>query len=202
MTLLLIRRKGTSKSRSPFDMTIAAEIDSYLWRRNIVYKHIFPGADNIIREFVTYLWMLTPVQKSSHFADDVFKHYSDVLMSTIVSQITGISSVYSTVCSDADHREHQSSESLVFVRVIHQWPVNYANPVYGVATICHQVRWLRWGHPSLFHTATSLFIWYKMFRMRDISYKLTWMKFINMLSVYAQSETHRRFNWCIIAILT
>ena len=22
---------------------------------------------------------------------------------------------------------------------------NYANPVYGVATICHQVRWLRWG---------------------------------------------------------
>ena len=23
--------------------------------------------------------------------------------------------------------------------------LNYANPVYGVATICHQVRWLRWG---------------------------------------------------------
>ena len=35
---------------------------------------------------------------------------------------------------------------------------NYANPVYGVAAICHQVRWLRWGHPSLFHTATSLLI--------------------------------------------
>ena len=33
---------------------------------------------------------------------------------------------------------------------------NYVNPAYGVATICHQVRWLRWGHPSLFHTATSL----------------------------------------------
>ena len=39
--------------------------------------------------------------------------------------------------------------------------VNYANPVYGVATFCHQVRWLRWGHPSLFHTAMSLLIWYK-----------------------------------------
>ena len=38
---------------------------------------------------------------------------------------------------------------------------NYANPVYSVATICHQVRCLRWGHPSLFHTATSLLIWYK-----------------------------------------
>ena len=33
--------------------------------------------------------------------------------------------------------------------------INYASPVYGVATICHQVCWLRWGHPSLFHTATS-----------------------------------------------
>ena len=39
--------------------------------------------------------------------------------------------------------------------------LNYANPVYGVATFCHQVRWLRWGHPSLFHTAMSLLIWYK-----------------------------------------
>ena len=23
--------------------------------------------------------------------------------------------------------------------------ISYVNPVYGVATICHQVRWLRWG---------------------------------------------------------
>ena len=44
---------------------------------------------------------------------------------------------------------------------------NYANPVYCVSTICHQVLCLRWGHPSLFHTATYLFIWYKIFRMGD-----------------------------------
>ena len=79
---------------------------------------------------------------------------------------------------------------------------NYANPVYGVATICHQVRCLRWGHPSLFHTATPLLILHKMFCMRDISYRLTWMKFINMLSVYAQSGTHKHVNWLIIAVLT
>ena len=30
------------------------------------------------------------------------------------------------------------------------------------------------GDPSLFHTATSLLIWYKMFCMRDISYRLIW----------------------------
>ena len=75
---------------------------------------------------------------------------------------------------------------------------NYANPVYGVATICHQVRWLRWGHPSPFHTATSLLIWYKMFCVRDISYRLIWMEFINMFSGYAQSGTHSRFHWWII----
>ena len=62
---------------------------------------------------------------------------------------------------------------------------NYANPVYGVATICHQVRWLRWGHPSLFHTATSLLIWYEMLCVGDISYRIIWMEFINTFSVYA-----------------
>ena len=79
---------------------------------------------------------------------------------------------------------------------------NYANPVYGVATICHQVRWLRWGHPSLFHTATSLLIWYEMLCVGDISYRIIWMEFINAFSVYAQSWTHSRFNWSIIMVLT
>ena len=81
---------------------------------------------------------------------------------------------------------------------IHNWIMdihNYANPVYGVATICHQVRWLRWGHPSLFHTATSRLIWYKMFCVRDISYRLTWIEFISMFSMYAKSGMHSRFNW-------
>ena len=72
---------------------------------------------------------------------------------------------------------------------------NYTNPIYGVASICHQVRWLRWGHPILFHTATSLLIWYKMFCVRDISYRLIWMEFVNMFSMHAQSEMHSRFNW-------
>ena len=33
-------------------------------------------------------------------------HYSDVTMSDMVSQITGISIVYSAVVSDADQRKH------------------------------------------------------------------------------------------------
>ena len=47
-------------------------------------------------------------------------HYDDVIMTTIASQITSLTSVYSTVYSDADQRKHQSSASLAFVRGIHR----------------------------------------------------------------------------------
>ena len=50
-------------------------------------------------------------------------HPSDVKMSAVSSQITGVSIVYSTVCSGVDQRKHQSSASLVFVRRLHRWPV-------------------------------------------------------------------------------
>ena len=50
-------------------------------------------------------------------------HY-DVIMGTMVSQITSLMIVYSTFYSGADHRKHQSSASLAFVRGIHRWPVN------------------------------------------------------------------------------
>ena len=42
----------------------------------------------------------------------------------IASQITGVSIVYSTVCSGADQRKHQSSASLAFVRGNHRRPLN------------------------------------------------------------------------------
>ena len=51
-------------------------------------------------------------------------HYSDVIMTTIASQITSLAIVYSTIYSDADERKHQSSASLAFVRGIHRGPVN------------------------------------------------------------------------------
>ena len=51
-------------------------------------------------------------------------HYSDVIMGTMVSQITNFTIVSSTVYSSADQRKHQSSASLAFVRGIHRWPVN------------------------------------------------------------------------------
>ena len=53
-----------------------------------------------------------------------FQHYDDVIMGTIASQITSLTSVYSTVYSDADQSKHQSSASLAFVWGIHRGPVN------------------------------------------------------------------------------
>ena len=51
-------------------------------------------------------------------------HYSEVMMTTVASQITSVTIVYSTVYSDADQRKHQSSASLAFVRGIHRGPGN------------------------------------------------------------------------------
>ena len=47
-------------------------------------------------------------------------HYIDVIMTTMASQITSLTVVYSTVYSDRDQRKHQSSTSLAFVWGIHR----------------------------------------------------------------------------------
>ena len=45
-------------------------------------------------------------------------------MSSMASQISGLSTVCSAACSGADQRKHQSSASLAFVSGIHRWPVD------------------------------------------------------------------------------
>ena len=57
-------------------------------------------------------------------ANSTVKLYSDVILSMIASQITGISIVCSTVCSRADQRKHQSYASLALVWGNHQWLVD------------------------------------------------------------------------------
>ena len=76
------------------------------------------------------------------------KHYSDVTMCAIGSQITSLTTVYSAVYSDAVQRKHQSSASLAFVRGIHRWPVNSPH------------KW-RVTRKSFFHLMTSS--WYQNF---------------------------------------
>ena len=57
-------------------------------------------------------------------ATKIRAHYNDVIMSTMMSQITSLTIVYSSVYSGADQRKHQSSASLAFVLGIHRGPVN------------------------------------------------------------------------------
>ena len=59
-------------------------------------------------------------------------HYSDVIITTIASQITSLTVVYSAVYLDADQRKLQSSASLAFAQGIHRWPVN--SPCKGPVT--------------------------------------------------------------------
>ena len=51
-------------------------------------------------------------------------HYSDIIMSAMASQITGVSIVCSAVCLGGDQRKHQGSASLAFVGGIHRWPMD------------------------------------------------------------------------------
>ena len=51
-------------------------------------------------------------------------HYSDLIMSTMASQVTRLTIVYTTVYLGTDQRKYQSSASLAFVRGIHRWPVH------------------------------------------------------------------------------
>ena len=47
-------------------------------------------------------------------------HYSDIIMTTMASQITSLAVVYTTVYSDADQRKQRRSASLAFVWGIHR----------------------------------------------------------------------------------
>ena len=52
------------------------------------------------------------------------RHYSDVIMGSIASQITSLTIVYSSVYSGEDQRKHRSFASLAFVWGIHRRTVN------------------------------------------------------------------------------
>ena len=79
------------------------------------------------------------------FSDAIW-HYDDVIMGTIASQITSLTSVYSTVYSGADQSKHQSSASLAFV--------------WGI----HRGRWIPRSNGQLrgkcFHLMTSPWYWF------------------------------------------
>ena len=107
---------------------------SYLYRY-IQLAHCLP-LSNIevqIKPSPTEIPMLTLQVPLSYMSMDLIwsklslylpQHYSDVIMGTMVFQITSLMIVNSTIYSGKDQRKHQSSPSLALVRGIHRWPVN------------------------------------------------------------------------------
>ena len=74
-----------------------------------------------IAEFICWQTVATVIPSLLHVTSPLsFHHYDDIIMTTIASQITSLTGVYSTVYSDADQRKHQSSGSLAFVGGIHR----------------------------------------------------------------------------------
>ena len=114
-------------------------------------------------------------------------HCSDIIMSARASQITGVSMVYSTICSDADQRKHKRFASLAFVRGIHRWPVNstHKGPVtrnfFPFDDVIMKNQWYA-TFPFLFHWAKLhiicfWFIQYKLLRNYALgagAYVLLW----------------------------
>ena len=93
-----------------------------------------------------------------------WKHYSDVIMIAMASQITGISIECSTVCLGADQGKHQSSLSLAIMGGIHQWPVDSSHkrpvmrkmlPFDDVILILHTVCILSWLDTGRFYPYPS-----------------------------------------------
>ena len=113
------------------------------------------------------------------------KDYSEVKMSIMASQISGVSIVYSTVCSGEDQRKHQSSASLassaenVSIWWHHHDKSNYLN--------------------VLQHTRTQYAVFFKMcqkFIVHDeVTVQEDGMIFISLSEILARHFTASRRGW-------
>ena len=123
------RKKKTSKHQSSASLACVRGI--HRWPVNSPHKgpvtrKMFPF-DDVIMCQLSGRWGTTQSMLLA-LAYRIFttkpSHYNDVIMGVMASQITSLTSVYSTVYSGADQRKHQSSASLAFVLGIHRGPVN------------------------------------------------------------------------------
>ena len=75
-------------------------------------------------------------------------HYTGVIMTTMASQITSLTVVYSTIYSGPDQRKHQSSASLAFVWGIHRdrWIPRTKNQLRGKCFHLMTSSWVNLQH--------------------------------------------------------
>ena len=100
---------------------------------------------------------------SISFPISTLVHYNDVIMSTMWSQITTLTIVYSIFCSGAGERNHQSSTSLAFVRG--NSPVTGVFPTHRASNAENVSIW--WRHHALQRFLPHL-IWFVIYRFHPI----------------------------------
>ena len=135
-------------------------------------------------------------------------------MSAMGSQITSVWVVYSTVCSGAYRRIHQSSVSLAFVRGIHRWPVTFPHkgpvtrkmvpwrhhdttsscwsstgfvnmPRYWVLKWSHRVEYFNVRENSLYKHKKTELLWWRLLIFRSLfSIKEVWFNESNSQTVW------------------
>ena len=101
-------------------------IPCYMYMYGVYYDELFNNFVVLCKSTVNNLYVIYFEESPCkiYFNEKSPCHYNDVIMSAMVSYITGISMVCSTVYSGADQRKHQSSTSstsLAFVKGIHRW---------------------------------------------------------------------------------
>ena len=115
---------------------------------------------------------------------EAWRHYFDVIMTTVASQITSLTIVYSTVYSDADQRKHQSSASLAFVWGIHRdrWIPRTKGQLRGkcfhLMTSSWHSKYQLWAHLRVQEHRTNVTPQYQCFtfswRQRSTNFILCW----------------------------
>ena len=89
----------------------------FLWMFSLVGALVWDSMVSLEESLTDFLAMacVYAVSECIRRGEKLSHHYNDVIMTTIASQISSLTVVYSTVYSDADQRKHQSSASLAFV---------------------------------------------------------------------------------------
>ena len=113
--------------------------------------------------------------------------YTDVIMSAVVSQITGVYIVYSAICPCVDQRKHHRSASLDFVRGIDRWPVN--SPHKGTVTRqmfpFDDVIMLSWFLLPCLHWVSCMALWHEGW-WQSVTVRLTSVLYLYLESLYLE----------------
>ena len=109
--------------------------------------------------------------------------YTDVIMGEMASQITSLTTVYSTIYSDADQRKYQSSASLAFVRGIQRRPVNSPHkwPVTRKMFPFDDVSMVLAFTDSTTSAGKSLTTTFGIFTSMSVDYQLFWIQFSDLI---------------------